>query len=80
MYSTDQRKTPLKFLMVHSCLDKTVSVEMGEYSVQCILKIYVEIGTAFIELLPAHWEKNTCENHQPQNKNVSLYHKALKML
>lgn len=53
---------------------------MGEHSIQYISTIYVEIGSAFTEMSPAHRGKNTSENHQAQNKNVSLYRKALKML
>lgn len=66
--------------MVHSCLGKAVSVEMGEYSIQYISTIYVEMGNASTEMLRAHGEKNISENHQAENKNVLLYHKALKML
>lgn len=80
VYSTGQWKTQLlSFFYFH--LHKTISVEIGEYSMQYTSTIYVEMGNASTEMLPAHGEeKNTRENHQAQNKNVLLYHKALRML
>lgn len=53
---------------------------MSEYNAQYFSTVYVEVGNASTEMLPAQRKQSISENHQAQNKNVLLYHKALQTL